>query len=91
MKEMIKLVPLELNVAELVVLIFFTVVCLLVVGLLVYLFVLEIIDRIKFHRKYSDKSHRHFPSDAIIRDRTPQYKTLTKVRKNTLTYNKSTH
>lgn len=61
MKEMIKLVPMELNVAELVVLIFFTVVCLFVVGLLVYLFVLEIIDRIEFHRKYSDKSHRHFP------------------------------
>ena len=72
----------ELNVAELIGLIFFGIVVLFVIGLLVYLFVLEIIDSIEFHRKYSD---------AIIRGRTPQYKTITKVRKNTLTCNKSTH
>lgn len=61
MKEMFKLVPMELNVAELIGLILFGTVVLFVIGMLFFLFVSEIIDGIQFRRKYSDKSHRHFP------------------------------
>ena len=61
MKEMFKLVPMELDVAELIGLIFFGIVVLFVIGMLFFLLVSEIIDSIEFHRKYSDKSHRHFP------------------------------
>lgn len=61
MKEMIKLVLMELNVADLVGLILFNAACLFVIGMLLYLLVYAIIDGIQFHRKYSDKSHRHFP------------------------------
>lgn len=61
MKDMIKLVPMELNMAELIGLIIFGTLVTLMVGLLLFFIIWEIIDNIKFTRKYSDRNHRHFP------------------------------
>lgn len=61
MKEMIKLVPMELNLAELIGLIIFGTLVTLIIGLLLYFIIWETIDSIKFNRKYSDRNHRHFP------------------------------